>query len=63
MRARLLLGLHAELRARAGDEGQPDPTAVRLQRSLFLCAVLLLLGALEAMPPTPQPQPKPLENC
>ena len=46
--------VHSELRARAWDDGVPDATALRLQRSLFLCAVALLHGALEAMPPTPQ---------
>lgn len=40
-------GLIHELRARAWDGGAPlEPSAVQLQRSLFLCAVVLLLGAL-----------------
>ena len=38
----VLDGLLSELRARAWGEGLPDATAVRLQRSLFLCAVVLL---------------------
>ena len=52
-RALLVLdGLHSELRARAWGEGLPDATAVRLQRSLFLCAVVLLRSLLERTPPT-----------
>ena len=50
----VLDGLHSELRARAWGEGLPDATAVRLQRSLFLCAVVLLHSLLETTPtPTP----------
>ena len=50
----VLDGLHSELRARAWGEGLPDATAVRLQRSLFLCAVVLLHSLLEKTPtPTP----------
>ena len=50
----VLDGLLSELRARAWGEGLPDATAVRLQRSLFLCAVVLLHSLLENRPtPTP----------
>ena len=49
----VLDGLHSELRARAWDGGLPDATAVQLQRSLFLCAVVLFHSLLERTPPTP----------